>query len=161
MSDERGPNYRYRLARANRELFSARPGRKTDRVVGSRRASHDMPDVSVSMILPWDKSVKPGETFGLISLVLERIGSSDHATITGKNREWVIGQASTFLRHMEIPRLQAVLRRADEPGPTLSGPVRKGYQRTLWINAKGLDYLEKDERGVLGLRMLSLFPEGV
>ena len=134
------------------------PGRKTEIQRARRRPGHEMPDCTVSMVLPRDKSLKPGPNpFKLIGVSVATIGVHVHVTVAGKNREWVIGQARDFLARMDIPRLEAVLTRADEPGATVSGPVRKGFERAIWIETKGPNYLERDERGVIGLRMLPLF----
>jgi hypothetical protein len=150
---------RERLSQELRRLDPFRPaGRKTHRTVTNRRKTHELPDFTVSMILPEGKSVAPGETFGIICLTVQVVGSTQHVIVTAKSKDFAIDQAKTFLRRMDIPRLQAVVRRADEPGPTLSGPIRKGYERALWIEAKGDTYLERGKGGLtMRTLMLPLF----
>jgi len=128
--------------------------RKTLTQRAPRRWAHELPDYTISVILR-GSSVKPGETFGIIGI---ETPAADHVRVTGRNKDWVIGQMRAFLQRIGVPRHEATITRADEPGPTDSGPLRKGYRRVMWIEtypAPGR-YLEKDEAGVLGMRELPL-----
>jgi hypothetical protein len=129
--------------------------RKTLAVRAPRKATHELPDYTVSIILR-GKSVRPGETFGIMGVETPR---HDHVIVSGRNKDWCVGQMRKFLKRIDVPRQQATLTREDEPGPTASGPVRKGYSRVMWIETYPSPgrYLEKDENGVLGLRELPLF----
>jgi hypothetical protein len=129
--------------------------RKTLAQRAPRRAAYALPDYVVSVVLI-GKSVRPGETFGLTGV---ETPAHDRVSVAGKNKDWCVGQMRLFLKRIGVPRHQATLTREDEPGPTDSGPVRKGYSRVMWIETYPSPgrYLEKDEEGVLGMRELPLF----
>lgn len=142
---------RHRISRQLRALDPDRPaGRKTARK--NPRREHQLPDYTVTIVLTRGRSLKPGETFDLVGVTATAWNT---IRITAKNKEFAIGQASKVLGRMDIARHQAVLTKADEPGPTDSGPIRKGYSRVVWIEAHR--WLEKDEAGVIGMHMLPLF----
>lgn len=130
--------------------------RKTLARRAPRRAAHELPVYTVSAVLI-GRSVKPGETFGILGV---ETPAHDRVSVAGKNKDWAIGQMRAFLQRIGVARHQATVTRADETGPTDSGPLRKGYSRVMWIEtypAPGR-YLEKDENGVLGMRELPLCP---
>lgn len=150
---------RHRIARELRQRDPNRPvGRKTHRRVASRRATHELPDVTVSMLLPEGTSLAAGAApFGLAGVTVTAIGGHCRVTVTGKNAEWVLGQAKALLGRLGIAGLQAVVTRADEAGPTESGPIRKGAERSIWLAADGERFLERNDKGGLTLRTLPLF----
>jgi hypothetical protein len=147
---------RHRIARELRERDPNRPvGRKTHRRVANRRGAYELPDVTVSMLLPEGTSLQPGhKLYGIAGLSVTPIGAHCRVTITGKNRDWCIDQAKALLGKLGVPGLQAVIRRGDEPGPADSAPLRKGYERSLWIAADGGRYLERSPKGGLTLKTL-------
>lgn len=79
-----------------------------------------------------------GPVPGIIGATVDPVGC---VQIRGKKRDWVIGQAallwSKFCRQHACHRINAVMRREDEGGPTLSGPVRKGMQFTCELAFDG------------------------
>lgn len=107
--------------------------RKTLRVATKRTPQHMLPDWKLSFVLPpaLGFTLPTGPYPGIIGV---RIGELGLVTIAGKSRDWVIGQSAKFwsqvCRRHAVREIDAVLTRADEPGPTLSGPIRKGATTT-------------------------------
>lgn len=136
------------------------------RVVGyrktlARRARpiplHHRPDFTVALVLTNGYGVRAGQNLGIMGI---RSFPNGRVECVGKSREWCLGQMRQFLARMGIPRHQAVLTRADEPGPADSAPLRKGYARTIWIEvgpAPGTYFEKCDKTGILSMRMLPLF----
>lgn len=90
---------------------------------------HLLPDWEVCFVLPPAISfaLAPGPLHGVIGATIGELGE---IRIAGKRKDWVLGQSalawSKLCRGHPCPRVSAVLKRADEPGPTISGPARKG-----------------------------------
>ena len=139
---------RHRLARELRRHDPFRPiGRKTAIVRKARRSSievvGDKVDHVLEMRLPWHKSVPGSLNFGIIGVAILKVGDHQYVTVTGKARDWVIGQAMTFLTKAGIDRLEATIRKGDSR-----------RTRAIWID--GRQYMEKDDQGVRGLRLLPM-----
>lgn len=100
---------------------------------GVRRAKrtpmHLLPDWRLSFNPPpsFTWHLPPGPLPGVIGASVGELGQIN---IVGKRKDFVIAQAalvwSKLCRDRPCRRLSAVLERGDEPGPTLSGPIRKG-----------------------------------
>jgi len=118
--------------------------RKTLRVQSKRRERtppHLLPNYTLTFILPPTMSLLfgPGHVPGLIGVV---IGDLGEVRVCGKNRDWVISQAGELFRSRRMEgrapiRINAVLTRDDEPGPTVSGPIRKGASAPCEIMFSG------------------------
>lgn len=71
--------------------------------------------------------MQPGPVPGVLGAT---IGEPGLVEVRGKRRDWVLAQAtllwSKLCRDRLRDRISATLTRADEQGPTLSGPIRKG-----------------------------------
>lgn len=103
--------------------------RKTLRVNARRTPPHLLPDWKLSFILPpaIAFALAPGPVPGVIGARVDDLGRVE---ITGKRKDWVLGQAavawSKLCRRHAAHEIDAILTRDDEPGPTASGPIRKG-----------------------------------
>lgn len=95
----------------------------------SRTPQHLLPDWTLTFQPPasFTWHLAPGPFPGVMGASVGELG---RLTITGKNKDFVLRQAalvwSKLCHDRAIDRVSAVLARADEPGPTASGPVRKG-----------------------------------
>lgn len=100
---------------------------------GVRRARrtpmHLLPDWRLSFSPPpsFTWHLPPGPLPGVIGATVGELGQIN---IIGKRRDFVIEQGarawSKLCKDRPCPSIDAVLERGDEPGPTLSGPIRKG-----------------------------------
>lgn len=108
--------------------------RKTDRRQSARTKPQDMPDWRLSFILP-DAiafSVADGPT-AISGVTVSRIGHVVQVEARGKNRDWVLQQASTFLGTIAgglERKLTATLERGDEPAQTSGAPAHGRYKAT-------------------------------
>lgn len=99
--------------------------RKTLRQQRPRTPAHLLPDWHLTFILPHDMQfmgLTLGRVEGLIGVRLE----PGVCLITGKNREWLLGQAVAFVRKVAPDfegTVSIVLSRDSEAGVTLSGPL--------------------------------------
>lgn len=70
-----------------------------------------------------------------------KIEPNGYVQISGKNKEWLFGQARALLREVAphgLPRpIPVHLARDSEPGPTESGPLRPGDARVHSISFDG------------------------
>ncbi len=121
------PFFRQRLL--PRGTLTTPPGRKTHRTQSKPRTPpHLLPDWRLSFVPP------PGLTFALApgplpGVLGAHVGDLGQIDVIGKSRDWVIGRAAlawAAIARGHHARIKAVLVRGDEPGPTLSGPIRKG-----------------------------------
>jgi hypothetical protein len=104
---------------------------------GVRRAprtpAHLLPDWRLSFTPPTSFTwhLAPGPFPGVIGATVSELGQIE---IVGKRKDFVIAQAalawSKLCRDRHCREVSAVLARGDEPGPTLSGPIRKGESIT-------------------------------
>lgn len=96
---------------------------------GPRTPAYLLPDWTLSFVVPpsFTWHLPPGPVHGVIGAT---IGAAGLVEVRGKRKDWTIAQASLMwsklCRDRPCSRVAATLARADEPGPTLSGPIRKG-----------------------------------
>lgn len=103
---------------------------------GPRTPAFLLPDWRLTFVIPPAFSfVLPQGPFpGFIGV---SVGDLGEINVVGKNRQWVLAQAASFLKHIgrdaALRRLTGRLVREPERGPTISGPPRPGEQRDCVI----------------------------
>lgn len=117
------------------------------RVTGYRKTlATRSPSIPAHRLPPWVLSFELPGTYGLGLLSYPGIigvqcWPSGHVEVTGRDQNWVFGQAADLLRHVAphgLPTaLNAVLRRDAEPGPTADGPLRPAVHRNVKIDWNG------------------------
>jgi len=101
---------------------------------------HQLPDWRLSFVLP--QLIAFSQPLGPIEGVIgAHIADGGMVEIRGKVRDWVLAQAalawSKLCRYHAQSTIDAVLAREDEPGPAISGPLRKGTQITCRLAFDG------------------------
>lgn len=112
--------------------MSGRSGfRKTDRKVLARTSPADLPPIVLSFALPPQLAgfVAPGPT-GIMGVVVKERGRVE---IEGRERAWLLAQASAFLKsiargHMPAMTFGASMERQAYDGPTDSSPRQPGFR---------------------------------
>lgn len=99
--------------------------RKTEVERGPRTPAHLLPDWTLWFMLPEGTSVRTGFEHGIVGLKIEAIGAEQFVTVKAKSKPWAIDQAIKLMRRLGITRVKVRLTRPAEPGPTLSGPLRR------------------------------------
>jgi len=117
--------------------------RKTDiRRRPRSRVPRQLPGWRLSFMLPDGSSVAPEWDHGVVGVTIETFGRYQRVEITGV-RDWVIGQARLLLRRLEWKRpVMACLVRDNEPGPTLSGPMRRGDRGVIELRDGGASLVD-------------------
>jgi hypothetical protein len=144
----------YPHARHPGRLRRDRGYRKTDATRAPRTPQHLLPDWCLSFELPpiVGFGIPIGPFAGIIGACINPRG---HVEIAGKNRGWVCSQAERLVRQIApygfVRPVAAILTRGDEPGPTISGPIRKGEQIYCTIDWDG-----KEARLITGRAMRGL-----
>lgn len=120
-----------RIAMSGRVRTTLADGR---RVTGYRKTlARRAPRTALHLLPDWRLSFDPPD-HGLLGAAVGVFGTTRNAlgrvTIAGKRKDFVFEQLARLLiatwpRGLINP-LAVVLQRDDEPGPTLSGPIRKG-----------------------------------
>jgi hypothetical protein len=115
------------------------------RVIGFRKTLARRPRTPPHLLPQWRFSFEvppesggfallPGPYPGVIGIA---VGKGGHIEIAHRDRRWMLNQVAEFLRKAVpygfLHPIPAVLERGDEPGPTLSGPLRKGEKRACTI----------------------------
>lgn len=112
------------------------------RVIGFRKTLQQRAPRTPAHLLPdWCASFELPGMFGmgltLNSIIGVRVAPTGHVEITGKNKQWVLGQTVELLRQIApygLPSPLGVrLQRAAEQGPTLSGPMRPAEDHSCQI----------------------------
>ena len=124
---------------------------------GSRTPPHLLPDWRLRFELPpaFALGVTPGPYPGVLGVHIKECGRVE---IAGKVRSWVEATVACFIRRIALgglaSPLSVVFERGDEPGPTLSGPIRKGQRLAGTITYDG-----REVRLTIGrsIRVLSPF----
>lgn len=98
---------------------------------GVRRAprtpAHLLPDWRLTFDLPRGCLVSPGPVHGFGGVT---VLDNNRVQVIGKIKDHVVAQAGAFV-NVVVPGIQrwaGRLTRAQEPGPTLSGPMRRGEE---------------------------------
>lgn len=105
--------------------------RKTLARRAPRTPAHLMPDWTAGFVLPDGITLNPNYQHGVTCVA---IGPAGHVTITGKNRDFVLGQVHKLVRKIAPSwrrELQVHLTRPAESGPTFSGPPRPAIDRVV------------------------------
>lgn len=112
-----------------------------------------MPDWRLWFMLPDGMSLPSGPVDGLLCTTICPMRTVE---IIAKHRNFLIGQANKLFA-LKAPRWRgtvlAHLSRGDEPGPTLSGPLRRGDAKVIELKITGRNPVVTDDRSMRQLEL--------
>lgn len=124
--------------------------RKTDRRQSKPkpRSWSPCPEYRISFFLPRGLSLPPGPISGVSCATSHPLGRIE---ISAGARDWAISKV-VVLMHEKAPRWRGVilarLSRSTEPGPTLSGPLRRGETGVIEIRITADQPMITDGQGM-------------